>query len=517
MALPGARASAGSGAARCGSAKMPANMMLRPLSLCLAALTLTACGDDPADPTGSSSGGSESGSGDASETEPEVPTTGDDDTTGGDDTTGDGTTGDDTGEAAFPVGGCGLADYPILDAAGMGEVLDHEFVTEFEPDTINALLAAQGFGALAPVDYGAKVFRIRYVTQDRGERVEATGFVSLPVGAGEPEERPVVVWAHGTTGFTDKCAPTAASDGYVVPALLAALGFVTVAPDYLGMNGWGAPSGFVHPYIVPEPTAIATLDSLRALVRFGSDTQEPMSATPGKDIILFGASEGGFATLWADRYAPFYAPEFKILANVASVPPTDAFGLTKHGATVFGPTTGALAAAIVGGHAWHRVEAPLSDVLSEGPPENVAELLPELMLNDCGADVPDTISETNQVYQQSFIDAVAAEDFDALGVVGCILQRASLRTSVIPLEVSTPTLVVQGENDDLVYTPVVRDDLPKLCDQGYVIEHYECAGAGHTDAATSSIPFVIAWANARIAGEPLTDPCVIHEPVDCAP
>ncbi len=484
-------------------------MLVRPLTLCLAVLALTACGDDGGATTDDASSTGEPGTSEAA-SETDTPTTTDDPGT----TTDDGTTGD-TGENAFPVGGCGLPEYPLVDTADMGEILDHAFVIEFEPETINALLEGQGFGSLAPVEYGARVYKIRYRTQDRGEAVEATGFISLPVGP-EVEERPVVLWAHGTSGFTDKCAPTAAPDGYVVPALLAALGYVSVAPDYLGMNGWGAPSGFVHPYIVPEPTAIATLDSLRALLRFGSDTDEELASLPGKDIILFGASEGGFATLWADRYAPFYAPEFKILANVASVPPTDAFGLTKHGATVFGPTTGALAAAIVGGHDWHRLGTPLSDVLSDAQPENVAELLPKIMLEDCGADVPDSITMTNQVYQQSFIDAVAADDFDALGPVGCILQRASLRTSVIPLEVHTPTLVVQGEADDLVYTPVVRDDLPKLCDQGYVIEHYECAGLGHTDAATTSIPHVIEWVEARIAGEPLADPCVIHEPVDCA-
>ena len=245
------------------------------------------------------------------------------------------------------------------------------------------------------------------------------------------------------------------------------------------------------------------------------DTGEKVPATPGRDIVLFGASEGGFATLWADRYAPFYASEFAILANVASVPPTDTLGLTRHGATVFGPTTGALAAAIVGGHAWYKLSEPLSDVLSQGPPEDVSKLLPELMAKDCDAEVPASIMTTDQVYQQKFIDALKADDLEALGSFGCMLQRASLGTSVIPLVVSTPTLVVQGELDDLVYTPVVRDDLPKLCEQGYVIEHYECAGAGHTDAATSSIPHVIGWVNARIAGEPLTDPCVIHPPVDC--
>lgn len=88
--------------------------------------------------------------------------------------------------------------------------------------------------------------------------------------------------------------------------------------------------------------------------------------------------------------------------------------------------------------------------------------------------MPPDITMTNQVYQQSFIDAIVADDIDALGPVGCILKRASLATSDLPL-ISTPTLVVLGEADDLVYSPVVREDLPRLCDQGYVIEHYERA------------------------------------------
>jgi len=78
------------------------------------------------------------------------------------------------------------------------------------------------------------------------------------------------------------------------------------------------------------------------------------------------------------------------------------------------------------------------------------------------------------------------------------------------------TLIVLHDVRYQAVNPVVRDDLPKLCDQGYIIEHYECAGLGHTDAATTSIPHVIAWVNARIANEPLTDPCVINKPVDCA-
>lgn len=488
-------------------------MTYRHVSLCLSFFTLTtACGEDLGGDTGDTddtdSSGTASSGPDSATGEP----TGGGATTVADTDTDTGDTGD-TGEAGY-FGGCGLPSYAMLDAADMGEVLDHELVVEFEPAAIDGLLEAQGFGMLVPVKYGARVYKIRYTTQDRGAAIEATGFVSFPM-LDVPADRPVVLYAHGTTGFSDKCAPTAAADGFGVPMILAALGYVTVAPDYIGMNGWGDPAASIHPYIVPEPTAIASLDSLRALARFATDSGEAVPATPGKDIVLFGISEGGFATLWADRYAPFYAPEFKIAANVASVPPTDAYALTRYAATQWSPATSLLAAAVVGGQVWYGVETPLSEVLSQGPPVDIAAELPKMMADTCDIAIPDTITQPNQIYQQAFIDAIDAEDYDALGAMGCILDRATLRTSQIPLEVQTPTLVVQGEADDLVYTPVIRDDLPKLCDAGYVIDHLECAGAGHVQAATDSIPFVLDWVEARLAGAAIAEPCVIHKAVDC--
>lgn len=412
-----------------------------------------------------------------------------------------------------PTGGCGAPEYAWLPAEGMGEILDQALVIEFDAETINGLLADNGFASLGPVEYGARVYKIRYRTQDRGAAVEATGFVAFPV-MDAPAERPVVLWAHGTTGFSDMCSPTSDPTGYQIPLILAAKGYVSVAPDYLGMNGWGAPSGMLHPYVVPEPTAIATLDSARALYSFAGKIAD-LPSTPGPEIVLFGASEGGFATLWADRYAPHYAPELTIVANVAAVPPTDAFGLTKHGMTVFGPTTGALAAAIVGGWEWTGKQAALGEVFSAGPPVDVVTELPKQMRETCSFDLPDGIMTTDQVYAQSFIDAVVAEDWAAMGAWGCFLKQASLGTSEIPLASKTPTLVTQGEIDDLVFTPVVREDLPRLCDQGYEIEHVECAGAGHVDAVLQSVPFIIRWVDERLAGKPIADPCAIHKPVDC--
>lgn len=490
---------------------MRSTMVYRFAPLCVfaGALALTGCLESY-DSSGSSAtdggGGSTDGTSDAPTTgETEAPSTGD--------PTDGGSGGESTGGDAVPTGGCGAPPYTWLPADGMGEILAQQPLAEFSAAQIDGLLEQNGFGQFAPVSYGAQIFKIRYRTQDRGKAIETTGFTAFPIGEG-PESRPVVVWAHGTSGFTDKCAPTADPLGFQIPLILAAKGFVAVAPDYIGMNGWGAPSGQIHPYIVPEPTAIAVLDSARALYDFVAKNPD-VPTTPTDQIVLFGASEGGFATLWADRYAPHYAPELKFVANVAAVPPTDAYGLTEHGMTVFGPTTGALAAAIVGGWDWLGRTAPLSEVLSSGPPLDVATELPKMMQSDCSFDLPNEITETNQVYNQAFIDAVVAQDWDAAGVWGCLLKQASLGDSEIPLLTHTPTLIAQGSADDLVYTPVVREDLPRLCDQGYQIEHIECAGAGHVDAVVQTVPYSIAWVEDRLAGKPLTDPCTIHAPVDC--
>lgn len=483
---------------------------LTPLAFVVPLLT-AACGDGGGGETDSDASTGRT-TGETSTGAP-LPTTGDETSSGG--TTDEPTTGDTTGDGV-PVGGCGAPEYSWLPTDDMGELLAHEQAIELDAATINVLLEDNGFADLGPVEHGARVYKIRYRSQDRGKAVETTGFAAFPVGEGLGD-RPVVLWAHGTSGFTDMCAPTADPQGFQIPLILAAKGYVSVAPDYLGMNGWGAPSGQLHPYIVPEATAIATLDSLRALYRFAEAlADEPDApALPSGQIVLFGASEGGFATFWADRYAPHYAPELEIIANVAAVPPTDAFGLTRHGATVFGPTTGALAAAIVAGWDWTGRLAPLTEVLTAGPPIDVATVLPEMMASGCVFDLPADVTATTHVYTQSFIDAVTAEDWDALGTWGCFLRQASLASSEVPLKSKTPTLVPLGEADDLVYTPVVRADLPGLCEQGYQIEHVECAGAGHTDAVLQSVPFIIRWVEDRLAGEPLEDPCTIHAPVDC--
>lgn len=436
-----------------------------------------------------------------------------DTTTAGTDTDA-GTTDTTTGGPlnGFPVGGCGLDEYPLLDAAGMGEILDWQLSLEFTASDIDSLLQLQGFGQLAPVKSGARLYKIRYLTQDRGEAIEATGYLALPTDLGD--KVPAGVWLHGTSGFYDACGPTADDQQGFVPLLMAALGYATVAPDYIGLNGWGAASGRLHPYVVPEPTAIASLDSIRALRRFteGGEGDPEAGVAPTDQTVIWGASEGGFAALWTDRYAPHYAPEIAITAVVASVPPTNALALTKYATESVNPATGALAAALVGNRDWYRAADPLSDALASPLDATIEGIL----RSECNPSGFDGITEPTQVYTQSMIDNLAAGDIDALGFWGCALSRAGIADLTVERKNDTPILVTLGELDDLVYTPTNHEELPRLCDLGYRIESIECIGADHVEGVTQALPFARDWLEDRIAGKPLTEPCVFGPAVDCA-
>ena len=70
--------------------------------------------------------------------------------------------------------------------------------------------------------------------------------------------------------------------------------------------------------------------------------------------------------------------------------------------------------------------------------------------------------------------------------------------------------------DELVHTPVERAVFLDLCAKGYAMEYLECKGADHTNGGLWSMGEQIAWATDRFAGKPLSNPCVVTEPVCCS-
>lgn len=157
--------------------------------------------------------------------------------------------------------------------------------------------AVQGGTSKVPAtvqpQYAVKSFRIVYLTTDKkGAQVQASGLVSLPVkGAGVPS--PVLSYQHATT-FQNANAPSIKVEPAEPPIVLASLGYIVVAADYVG---FGASLGEEHPYLTATPTANAVVDMLTAAKTWRSQASVPDNG----QLFLAGYSEGGYATMAAHR------------------------------------------------------------------------------------------------------------------------------------------------------------------------------------------------------------------------
>jgi dienelactone hydrolase len=412
-------------------------------------------------------------------------------------------------------GGCGLAPYDWAALDTMGEVLDWELVggATLSRDALRAVLALGDIDA-SMVEHGIRTWRITYRTQDRGDIVEATALIAVPDDVGPDQTLPTVLWTHPTTGFVDACAPSGDDLLALATVAFAGAGFVLVAPDYLGLKGSGAPSGMLHPYVAPEPTAVASLDAVRALWAF-RDLQPSIPATD-RSAVIWGASEGGAAALWADRYAPYYLPELEVTGVVAAVPPTDPPGIARWGATHASDATLGIVAYLTTQADWYRTERPLSDVFTDDDPLFLASSAPALLSASCDLDLPLTGDEAvEDLLSAGLIEAATTGDYDDLQPWGCFVTSADLATSPIPRLSSAPVLMIVGEQDTLVVGEVERAHAGALCDAGYVVDYLECAGTDHVDTVLTTYDDQLAWVRDRLAGVPVDAPCEIGPPVAC--
>lgn len=181
---------------------------------------------------------------------------------------------------------------PVADGASPGALHD---VTPL--GTVSAYEVAQAVigsrvPAIAPV-YDVETFRVTYMTTDgQGLPILASGLLALPKkAAGAPS--PVISYQHGTV-YLDAEAPSNNATAGEPPVVLASLGYIVVAADYVG---YGASKGAPHPYLLSAPTAAAVVDMLSAArshaVRSG--------LLPNGQLFLVGYSEGGYATVAAHR------------------------------------------------------------------------------------------------------------------------------------------------------------------------------------------------------------------------
>lgn len=169
---------------------------------------------------------------------------------------------------------------------------------------------------------GAKAWRIRYASRDvNGLAHESTGLVIAPTREGS--HRPVLTWAHGTTGLGDAACPSSQPDparelttyftpgatqqiDYGIPGVQGFIddGWIVCATDYQGL---GTPG--MHQYIVNRTNARDAVNIAHAA--------RAMGIGAGTQLGCMGWSQGGGT---AAAVAELEAEDFGDLQLIGTVP-----------------------------------------------------------------------------------------------------------------------------------------------------------------------------------------------------
>lgn len=334
--------------------------------------------------------------------------------------------------------------------------------------------------------FSATTYRVLYrSTGLDGRPITVSGLVVIPVGNTPPGGRPIVAWAHPTTGVVPRCAPSEALFHFQqIQGLRDMLehGFIVAATDYPGLGTTGP-----HPYLVGVSEARAVLDSVRA-------ARQLPGADASARFAVWGHSQGGQAALFTGMIAAQYAPELQLAAVAAAAPATDLAALMRADLDTSGGNN--LTAMTL--WAWSRIYgAPLAKVVT---PEAVPVI--DRLAGECIESVYDLYvrGRTGRLLGDDFLtvhDLAATEPWSRL---------AALNTPGT-LPPAIPVFIAQGTRDPIVPPRITRDHVRRLCAAGSRVTLDEMQGVGHGFAAMRSARTAVDWIADRFALRPAPNDC----------
>lgn len=333
---------------------------------------------------------------------------------------------------------------------------------------------------------GAHAWRILYrSTGVAGEPIAVSGVIVVPDGPAPAEGRPVVAWAHPTSGIVPRCAPSLALSVFRsiqgLPEMLER-GWVVVATDYPGLGTRGP-----HPYLVGRSEGAAVLDSVRAARDFAP-------ARASSEFQVWGHSQGGHAALFAGWLAGTYAPELHLKGVAAAAPATDLETLLRADFQSDGGRN--LTAMTL--WSWTRTFGIPLDGLVD--PRATAAM--DALAHECIESAFDMVERmvSERGLESHFLtvpDITRVEPWR-----GLLLQNIAK-----PLPTALPLLLIQGSADTLVLPRVTRAYAAAQCSIGGKVQLVMVPDEGHGFVARTAAPAAVAWMAARFARRPVSDDC----------
>lgn len=334
---------------------------------------------------------------------------------------------------------------------------------------IRSQFAPQLLDAFDTGDAPGRADRILYTstTQD-GVKVATSGVVLQPSGKWNgPGPTPTVVFAPGTRGAGDHCAPSRSGAllagvgtdngtlnlniNYEYPfhALASALGYRVVVVDLIGLGTPGQ-----HTYVNHTEEGHAVLDGARAGLEFaGAPADSP--------VAFFGYSQGGGAAAGAAELAASYAPELNVRGTFAGAPPGRLD--TVAGAVDGNLIAGVLGYALNGVWARHPELVSLKDeYFNEEGHRYVSSTADECIITSVlnwGLRDSRTLTRDGR----SFPEIIRADPR-----LRDVLSDTNLRLG--SRRPASPVLVVNGRNDDTIPWSQARDTAADYCSLGATVQ-----------------------------------------------
>lgn len=356
------------------------------------------------------------------------------------------------------------------------------------PDTPGQLIRSDDFDRGLPENSRA-VRMLFSTTAIDGSIGVASGIVIVPTTE-SAEPRKVILWEHGTTGIARHCAPSILDDPLgsgAMPAQQQVIdnGWALIVPDYIGLGSEGP-----HPYLIGVPTAQSSLDAVRA-------ARQVERLNLSNDVVVWGHSQGGGAALWVGVEAAAYAPDVPLLGVVAMAPASDLANLAPH--MLNNPAGALFGAYIIEAFSQVYPDVKFDDYIRPSAREllrSTAErcLSDPAMLISLGAILPG---------EDAFIQEPSSGPL-----------AARLAENVPSTPTGLPTFLAQGASDPLILPEVQAQFVNTLCASGQIVEYHTYAGKDHVGVVAEDsplIPDLLAWTQARFAGEPAATACSTTE------
>jgi pimeloyl-ACP methyl ester carboxylesterase len=331
--------------------------------------------------------------------------------------------------------------------------------------------------ALFGLDEQLNGWRVLYVTS----KVDGTPtFASASIYAPR-DDKPhnLVIWAHGSLGIADECAPSRSKDGSELIANFDDYinkGYAVIAPDY---EGFGTPG--THPFLVGESEGRTVLDSVRMAQNF-----EPINPIAG--AVIVGHSQGGQSALFAGELRASYAPEVSLSGVVAIAPAGELLSLFEYSSTS-GFNIGFIVMTAIGFKAEYE-ELDLTQVLTDSAIEKSS-----IIERGCLFSVLDSY--------KSDVGTTFTNDPETIPSWKAILDKNSPGKKLI----DTPTLLVHGLEDSTVPSLVSQNIFTSTCALGTAASRETYTDESHGSVLFSSKTKVMTFIKERFDNKEFISTC----------